>query len=78
MASVGISEVELLCPEGSHDGVEDTELSGGKGTDHDATRKETDGAKVDEASLGGDVSEALDQAAFSSGSTTRSISLPCF
>lgn len=69
MASVGISEVELLCPEGSHDGVEDTELSGGKGTDHDATRKETDGAKVDEAGLGGDVSEALDQAAFSSGSS---------
>ena len=33
-----VVEVELARAEGFHDGIEDTELTGGQGTDHDATR----------------------------------------
>ena len=36
----GVVEVELLGSEGAHDRVEDSELSGGEGSDHDATGSE--------------------------------------
>lgn len=50
--------MELLGTGDSHDGVEDGELTGGEGTDHDATGRETNEAELDEAHLGGDAAEA--------------------
>jgi len=50
-------EMELLCSDGAEDNVEDTELTSGEGTDHDATSWETLGAQVHVASLSGDVAE---------------------
>ena len=68
MVGVGVVEVELAGAKGVHDGVEDTELSGGEGTDHDATGEKTDSAKVDEASLAGNSHEAGHHGSLSSGS----------
>jgi len=68
MIGVGVVEVELARAKGVHDGVEDTELSGGEGTDHDATGEKTDSAKVDEASLAGNSHEAGHHGSLSSGS----------
>ena len=61
-------EVEFAGAKGIHDGVEDTELSGGEGTDHDATGEKADGAKVDEASLAGNSHETGHHGALSAGS----------
>ena len=68
MVGVGVVEVELASAKGVHDGVEDTELSGDEGTDHDATGEKTDSAEVDEASLSGDSHEAGHHGSLSSGS----------
>ena len=61
-------EVELGGSEGSHDGVEDTELPGGEGSDHDATGEEPVGAELDHADLSCDASEAGEDGSLSSGS----------
>ena len=61
-------EVEFAGAKGTHDGVEDTELSGGEGTDHDATGEKPDSAKVDEASLAGNSHETGHHGALSTGS----------
>ena len=51
MVGVRVVEVELARAERFHDGIEDTELTGGESTDHDATRGQTLGAELDNASL---------------------------
>lgn len=61
-------EVELGSSEGSHDGVEDSELSGGQSSDHDATGEKPIGAELDHADLSGDASEAGEDGSLSSGS----------
>ena len=60
---IGVVEVELLGANDAHDGVEDAELAGGQGTDHDATSGEAGGAELDEASLLSDAEEASGGAA---------------
>ena len=57
MVGVRVVEVELARAERFHDGIEDTELTGGESTDHDATRGQTLGAELDNASLRGDAAE---------------------
>ena len=54
-----VVEVELLGADGGHDDVEDAELAGGEGADHDAPRAEARRAQRDDPRLGGDVAEAL-------------------
>ena len=61
-------EVELGGSEGIHDGVEDAELSGSEGSDHDATGSQALRAEVPHASLGRNVVEARHNAACASGS----------
>lgn len=51
-------EVELLGTEGVHDRIEDTELTSGQGTDHDATRSKTGSSKLEEAHFASDVGQA--------------------
>jgi len=51
-------EVEFTGAESVHDGVENTELSGRQGTDHDATGAQSDSAKLDEPDFAGDVHQA--------------------
>jgi len=41
----GVDEVELLGTDGTHDDIEDTELSSGEGTDHNPSGDESDGAE---------------------------------
>ena len=60
-------EVEFTCPERSHDGVEDSELSCGEGSDHDAPGEEPVGAELDETDLLGDVQKAGDSSSVTSG-----------
>ena len=52
-----VLEVVFASAHGVHDGVEDTELAGGEGADHNATRGETDGGELDEADVFCDVHE---------------------
>jgi len=59
-----IGEVEFRCASGSHDGVEDTELTGGERTDHDATRAEAGEAQLGGADFAGDAAEASHDGTF--------------
>lgn len=63
----GVVEVELLGTNQAHDGIEDTELTSGEGTDHDATSSETLSAELEDTDLLGNVDEARN-----SGSITTS------
>ncbi len=56
-AASRVLEVILAGADSVHDGVEDTELAGGEGADHNATRGETDGGELDEADVFCDVHE---------------------
>jgi hypothetical protein len=47
----GVGEVELLSADALHDGIEDSELSGGEGANHDATSTKTVEAELLEADL---------------------------
>ena len=63
----GVVEVELAGTGGVHDDIEDTELSGGEGTDHDATGTEAGEAQLLHAGLLGEVAEAGEDTSGSSG-----------
>jgi hypothetical protein len=56
----GVVEVELLGTNHTHDSIEDTELTGSEGTDHDATGSETLSAELEDTDLLGDVNKARD------------------
>jgi len=60
-------EVELLGTGGGHDGVEDTELTGGQGTDHDATGTEPSEAQLLETNFASEVEEAGHDGASAAG-----------
>jgi hypothetical protein len=49
--------MELGCTQGVHDSVEDTELTGSEGTNHDATWDKTNGAELVETNLLGNIGE---------------------
>lgn len=70
-------EVELGGSGSAHDGVEDTELSGGKGTNHDATCGQTHSAQVVETSLGSDSSKTGEGAAFTTGALLVDLGEEC-
>ena len=53
-----VVEMELLRSNSSHDNVEDTELSGSQGADHNPTREQTLCAQLPHAGLGSDVTQA--------------------
>ena len=55
MALIGVVEVELGSTQSAHYCVEDSELSGSESSNHDATRQESDCAKVDETDFLGNV-----------------------
>ena len=65
----GVVEVELLSADHGHDGVEDSELTGGECTDHDTTGTEAGKAEFLEALSLGNVDETRD------GSTITTCSL---
>jgi hypothetical protein len=60
-------EVELLSTSHLHDNVEQQELTGGQGTDHNATGSEADSAQLDEADLTGDSAESGHDGALATG-----------
>jgi hypothetical protein len=62
-----IVEMEFGGAQGVHDSVKDSELSSRQGTNHDATRSESDGAQIDKANFLGNVHEPGNQG---SGSTS--------
>lgn len=51
----GVVEVEFGGSKSTHDRVENTELSSRQGTNHDATRGQTNGAQLPETNLTGNV-----------------------
>jgi len=59
--------MELAGSQGAHDGIKDSELSGGKGSNHDATRHETDRAQIVETNFLGNVHETLGHGTFATG-----------
>ena len=67
VGGVGVVEVELGGAEHAHDGVEDTELTGSEGTDHDATGAEASHAELGEPELLGDVYQAGNGATIATG-----------
>lgn len=67
-SGVRVVEVELAGSKGVHDRVEDSELSGGQGADHDATGGETDGAEPEETNLAGNVGEPCHHRPVTTGS----------
>jgi len=63
-------EVELLGTDGSHDDIENTELSSGKSTDHDPSGDKSDSAESVHTFLSGDVLESCEH---TSGATSSSL-----
>eukprot|EP00962_Isochrysis_galbana_P050909 scaffold22268_cov123-Isochrysis_galbana.AAC.2 len=62
-----VVEVELLGADHGHHDVEDAELAGGEGADHDAAREQTLRAQLHDARLGGDVAQARHHGSSASG-----------
>merc|ERR1712187_50581 len=52
-------EVELFCAKGAHDGVENAELQGREGTNHDTTRAQACRAEIDDAHFFRDIHHSL-------------------
>lgn len=63
-------EVELLGTDGSHDDIENTELSSGKSSDHDPSGDKSDSAESVHTFLSGDVLESCEH---TSGATSSSL-----
>jgi len=61
--------LELLGTDGTHDDIENTELSGGKGTDHDPSGEESDSAESVHTFLSSDVLDAAEHTTITSGSS---------
>lgn len=64
-----VVEVELLGTNGAHDDIEDTELSGGKGTDHDPSGDESNSAESVHTFLSSDVLDAAEHTTVTTGSS---------
>lgn len=64
----GVSEAEFLGADHTHDDVEDTELSSGKGTDHDPSGSESDSAESVHTFLSSDVLETGEHTSVTTGS----------
>jgi hypothetical protein len=64
----GFNEVEFLGSSGSHDNIEDTELSSGQGSNHDPSCRETDSAEFIGTFFGSDSSETGEHASFTTSS----------
>jgi len=66
MFFVGVVKVELLGTQGTHDCVEDTELSSSQGTNHYTTRCQTDCTELVEADLLGNIGQSLHEYIYTS------------
>jgi hypothetical protein len=64
VVGVGVVEVKFGSTEGTHDGVKDTKLTGSEGTDHDATRSQTNQGQFFKTLLLGNSDEAGRDATF--------------
>ena len=62
----GVLEVELLGANTGHDGVVDTELTSGQGTNHNATRAQAVQAELGETDLLRNAAQADNNGAFAS------------